>query len=135
MKKIDSSQLMKLSCNLYLNQLADTMTPLQISGMYWLCRNLGQYWEQTTLERMESRLIQLLLQEIDMQKKLEGDLDADVPEGLQLWTLSDLNAIANLYEMDEELKHKSKKMKQIKQLMNNCKNWNRTETERKWFHY
>jgi hypothetical protein len=69
------------------------MTPHKLAGMFWLCKNVGQYWEPTTLDTMEKRLILKLNEEIETQKKLEGDLDVDVPEGLQLWNESDLDSI------------------------------------------
>jgi hypothetical protein len=43
---------------------------------------------------MEDRLVSLLLHEIAVQKKLDGDLDADVPEGLQTWSLNEINGLA-----------------------------------------
>ena len=39
--------------------------------MFWLCRNLGQYWTDETLVLMERRLILLFQQEITEQKKLD----------------------------------------------------------------
>jgi hypothetical protein len=50
--------------------------------MYWLCRNLGAFWDHTTLQPLEARLIELLTNEVALQHKLDGDYDADVPEGL-----------------------------------------------------
>lgn len=62
--------------------------------MFWLQSNLGQSeWQANVVSLLEARLLHLLNHEIELQKKLEKDLDADVPEGLQTWTLSDLNSI------------------------------------------
>ena len=44
-ESIDTSQLMQMSCELYLNDLCTQMSCSQISGLYWLCSNLGPYWD------------------------------------------------------------------------------------------
>jgi len=64
MGKIDSSQLMQLSCQLYLKNICKQMSPVQLAGLYWLCKNLGAYWDPETLASMETRLVYLLENEI-----------------------------------------------------------------------
>lgn len=83
MEKIDSSQLMRLSCDLYLSDQLPSMSCTKLSGLYWLCCNLGPYWDPATIQKAENRLIELLRIEIATQKKFDGDYDADIPEGLQ----------------------------------------------------
>ena len=57
---------------------------------------------------MEARLIYLLENEIAIQKQLEKDVEVDVPEGLQTWTLSNIELIDNYYSLDEGLLSNSK---------------------------
>ena len=57
---------------------------------------------------MEARLVYLLENEIAIQKQLEKGADVDVPEGLQTWTLSNIELIDNYYSFDEGLLSKSK---------------------------
>ena len=59
----------------------------KLSGLYWLCSNLGPYWDRMTISKMEDRLVSLLRYELEIQKKIENDFDADVPEGLQTVSL------------------------------------------------
>ena len=84
---------------------------------------------------MEDRLVSLLLHEIAVQKKLDGDLDADVPEGLQTWSLNEINGLAQLYEGENLLLSHSKRANEILNLIQQCKNWSKPEKERKWFHF
>jgi hypothetical protein len=100
MEKIDSTQVMKLSCEFYLGNLLPLMSVNKISGLYWLCCNLGQYWDEAIVAKAESRLIDLLRIEISTQKKYDGDLDADIPEGLQTMSLNDLLLIEKYYQND-----------------------------------
>jgi hypothetical protein len=61
---------------------------------------------------METRLIDLLENEVVIQKQLEKETEAaDVPEGLQTWTLSNIDLIENYYHYDEDLLTKSKNRK------------------------
>jgi hypothetical protein len=57
---------------------------------------------------MEARLIYLLENEIAIQKQLEKDVEVDVPEGLQTWTLSNIELIDDYYSLDEGLLSNSK---------------------------
>ena len=97
MENIDSSQLMKLSCDFYLGEQLPKMSCTQISGLYWLCCNLGPYWEAGIINKAELRLIELLRIEIATQKKFDGDFDADIPEGLQTMALNDILLIEKYY--------------------------------------
>lgn len=49
MGKIDSSQLMQLTCSIYLNDTVVGMSFSQLGGFYWLCSNLGPYWDVQTI--------------------------------------------------------------------------------------
>lgn len=89
-KKIDTSQLMELTQKLYLKQACPRMNSVQMSGFYWLCQSLGSGWDTATLNAVETRLIELLQEEIEVQKQLDSNIDEDVPEGLQTWTLSNI---------------------------------------------
>lgn len=98
MESIDSSQLMQLSCELYLLESCTQMSCSQISGLYWLCANLGPYWDQNLIYRVETRLEEFLRKEIETQKKYEDDNDADLPEGLITISLNDLLFIERCYQ-------------------------------------
>jgi len=135
MEKINSTQLMQLTCRSYLDNQANQMSPVQLAGMYWLCKNLGRFWDSVTLTHMEDRLVTLLTKEVALQKKLEGDYDADVPEGLQTWKMSDIESIENLYLYEESLASVTPRTKEILSLINQCKHWSRPEADRKWFHF
>lgn len=84
---------------------------------------------------MEDRVVDLLKQEIEIQIQLEKDLEENVPEGLQLWTLSNVEMLSILYTCDEQMLSKSSRSKEINQLLYKCKNWDKPEIERKWFHW
>ena len=64
MDKIDSGEIMRLSSDFYLKNTCISMTSDQLSGLYWLCKNLGPFWDQELLSRMEMRLVELLEKEI-----------------------------------------------------------------------
>ena len=67
------------------------MTCSQIAGVYWLCKNLGNYWESKIIDKMEQRLIYLLEFEIEQQKKLEKEYENyDLKEGLQTMNINDI---------------------------------------------
>lgn len=135
MEKIDSSQLMALSCQLYLNREVAQMESLQLSGMYWLCRNIGGYWEPETVEIMEKRLLYLLREEVSLQLKLEKDVDIDVKEGLQNWRLTNIEVLKDYYTHDEALRSTSRSKSEILNLLDQCKHWDLPEKQRKWFHF
>ena len=97
---------MKLTCDLYLIQNTYGMSCSQITGVYWLCQNLGNYWDSQIISKMEQRLIYLLDFEIEQQKKLEKEYENyDVKEGLQTMNICDIKMIDNYYKMDGELSH------------------------------
>ena len=97
---------MKLTCDLYLIQNTYGMSCSQITGVYWLCQNLGNYWDSQIINKMEQRLIYLLDFEIEQQKKLEKEYENyDVKEGLQTMNIYDIKMIDNYYKMDGELSH------------------------------
>ena len=64
MESIDAGQIMKLSSDLYLKNTCISMTFNQLSGLYWLCKNLGPFWDSELMSRMEMRLVELLEKEI-----------------------------------------------------------------------
>lgn len=88
--EINTSQVMKFTCDHYLKDCCDRLTAGQVSGVYWLCRNLGPYWEKDFLQKLESKLIAMCRHEIDLQSRLEKQYDDDVPEGLQTLRVRDL---------------------------------------------
>ncbi len=73
-------------------------------------------------------------QELLIQKNLEKDLEADVPEGLQTMNVNDLEVIEHFYNTDGSLKETSKRQKEIMKLIKQAKHWDKPENERKWFH-
>jgi len=80
-------------------------------------------------------LIQLLKKEVDLQKELEKDFDADVPEGLQTMSVQDVIQVEHLYLNSDALASASNKYKEVLGLMHQVKDWNKSEKERKWFHW
>ena len=102
-ESIDTTQLMQMSCELYLNDLCTQMSCSQISGLYWLCTNLGPHWDQNLIYKSETRLLQFLRKEIETQKKYENDYDTDLPDGLISLNLNDLLFIEKCYQNDEQL--------------------------------
>ena len=84
---------------------------------------------------MERRLIHLLNEEVALQKKLEKDLDIDVPEGLQNWNLANVDMLTQYYQADEALKSASKNKREIVGLLGKCRHWDLPERDRKWFHF
>lgn len=54
----------------------------------------------TTVDLLEERLSKLLREELLIQKNLENDLEADVPEGLQTMSVHDLEVIEHFYQND-----------------------------------
>ena len=80
-------------------------------------------------------MIQLLKKEVDLQKELEKDFDADVPEGLQTMSVQDVIQVEHLYLNSDALASASNKSKEVLGLMHEVKNWNKPEKERKWFHW
>lgn len=117
MDKIDANQLMKLSCDIYLTSHCGKMSVSQLSGLYWLCNNLGPYWDASLIQNVERRLVELLRHEIATQKQLDGDFDADVPEGLQTVSLSDISLIERYYENSPELLQKSQHQREVLSLI------------------
>ena len=91
---------MKLACEIHLKSLCPRMSFSQISGLFWLCRCLGPYWDRDLIDICEQRMIGLMKQEIALQEKLEKDYDADVPEGLQTLSINDVDFIELLYKND-----------------------------------
>ena len=59
---------MQLSSDFYLMDACIKMDSYQLSSLYWLCRNLGPYWQPDLVSRMEMRLVELLQKEIEVQK-------------------------------------------------------------------
>jgi hypothetical protein len=56
-------------------------------------------------------MVELMKNEIALQKKLEKDYDTDVPEGLQSLGVNDVEFIEKIYQSDEQLgrvSHRSK---------------------------
>lgn len=62
-------------------------------------------------------------------------MEEDVPEGLQTWSLSNIELVDNYYAFDDSLLSKSKRAKEIQGLISVCKNWDKPEKARKWFHW
>ena len=75
------------------------MSLRDLTGVYWVAHSIGtgEAYNQITLDLLEERLSKLLRQELLIQKKLEKDQEADVPEGLQSMSLSDLEVIEHYY--------------------------------------
>ena len=63
---------------------------------------------------MEDRTIHLLQEEIALQIQLEKDVEEDVPEGLQIWTLSNIDMLSIMYTTDDKLLSKSSRAQEIK---------------------
>jgi hypothetical protein len=76
----------------------------------------------------------LLREELLIQKNLEKDYSADVPEGLQTLNLQDLEVLEHYYNIDEGLRQNSKQSKELLKLIKQAKHWDKPENERKWFH-
>lgn len=118
---------MKLSCDLYLQNNCGGLGSNQMSGLYWLCSNLGPHWEKNMLQSMENRLVELLREEIQMQKKYDGDYDSDVPEGTLVVSMSDMDVIGKYYDVDQQLQSLSQRKGEIKNLIKQCKYWDKPE--------
>ena len=84
---------------------------------------------------MEARLITLLRNEIDLQKRLETDYDADVPEGLQSLRKDEIELMENYYKTNSELQSATTRSKEVLSLSKQCMYWDASEKERKWFHF
>jgi hypothetical protein len=69
-----------------------------------------------------------------IQRDLERDVEADVPEGLQSMSVQDLEVIEFVYNSDFLLKEVSKRHKEVLKLIKQAKHWDKPEKERKWFH-
>lgn len=89
-EQIDGGKVMQVACQTHLKGLGPTMSVHQIASVFWLSRNLGPYWDKDLISSYEERLVELMMEEIKVQKRLERDMDADVPEGLQTMNLSDV---------------------------------------------
>ena len=58
------------------------------------------------------------------------ELDNSVQEGLQTMSLYDVEVIQNVYR-----KNDTPKKKEIVDLIDQMKHWNKDEKDRKWFHF
>ena len=87
------------------------------------------------VSKMEQRLIHLLRYEIELQKKLEIDYDADVPEGLQSLKKEEVELIENYYKTNTELQNATSRSREVLSLTKQCIYWDQSEKERKWFHF
>ena len=108
---------MRLSCDFYLAEQLPNMACSQISGLYWLCCNLGPYWDSSIITKAENRLIELLRIEIATQKKFDSDYDADIPEGLQTMSLTDILLIEKYYQNDSGLQNCSRNQRELLNLI------------------
>lgn len=91
----------------------------QISSLYWIYANIGgsASFNQTSVDATEERLSKLLREEILLQKELDQDVEADVKEGLQTMSVSDLEVIEFFYQDNYNLKEVSKRSKEILNLI------------------
>lgn len=108
----------------------------QVSSVYWLMAYMDELWqEKDLLSKLESRFIHLLQREIDIQKELDKDLEANVTEGLQTMNLQDVATIENFYNYSEHLQSNSTNLDQILRMIDQAKYWDKSEKDRKWFHF
>ena len=49
-----------------------------------------------------------------MQIQLDKDIEEDVPEGLQIWTLSNIEMLSIMYSTDEQMLRKSSRANEIR---------------------
>lgn len=77
----------------------------------------------------------MLRYEIELQKRLETDYDADVPEGLQSLRKDEIVLIENYYKTNSELQTTTSRSKEILSLSKQVMYWDQSEKERKWFHF
>ena len=81
----------------------------EISGLYWIYRNLHGYWDSSIIDPLEESISKLLRHELTIQKSLEKDVDANVTEGLQTMSIHDLEVVEHYYNVDPNLQEVSKR--------------------------
>ena len=81
----------------------------EISGLFWIYRNLHGYWDSSIIDPLEERISKLLRHELTIQKSLEKDVDANVSEGLQTMSIHDLEVVEHYYNVDPNLQEVSKR--------------------------
>ena len=81
----------------------------EISGLFWIYRNLHGYWDSSIIDPLEERISKLLRHELTIQKSLEKDVDANVTEGLQTMSIHDLEVVEHYYNVDPNLQEVSKR--------------------------
>lgn len=81
----------------------------EISGLFWIYRNLHGYWDSSIIDPLEERISKLLRHELTIQKSLEKDVDTNVSEGLQTMSIHDLEVVEHYYNVDPNLQEVSKR--------------------------
>ena len=102
-EQIDTQTLLNYSNKQVFLPVVQDLSFNEISGLFWIYRNLHGYWESSIVEPLEERISKLLRQELTIQKSLDKDVEADVQEGLQTMNIHDLEVIEHYYNIDPNL--------------------------------
>ena len=84
---------------------------------------------------LEARTVTLLNNEIALQKQLAKKKDDRTDDKLVTISLTDAKLLEQFYSTDATLKQKSVGQARIMSLIKEAEHWDKTEIERKWFHF
>jgi len=102
-EQIDTQTLLSYTNKHVFHPVVADLSFNEISGLFWIYRNLHGYWDSSMIDPLEERISKLLRHELTIQKSLEKDAEADVSEGLQTMSIHDLEVVEHYYNVDPNL--------------------------------